>query len=174
MKKDDHYFLEVEPYTLSTLQKYTIIANTFDKPKGDILQLSLKNCQAIELGYDLDELAKEFAIKKLANPNEYEHSIYAATIQNTYMVGFKKALELLGDKKFSEEDMQNAIYIAWDDDNLASTDIIQSLQQTEWDVSIEMEPYHDGDFINDGKTHIIEAKLRYRLDSDGCLILKRK
>jgi len=37
-----------------------------------------------------------------------------------------------------------------------------------------MEPYHDGDFINDGKTHIIEAKLRYRLDSDGCLILKRK
>jgi len=40
-----------------------------------------------------------------------------------------------------------------------------------------MEPYavcDFGDFINDGKTHIIETKLRPQLDSDGCLILKRK
>lgn len=56
IKKDEHYFLEVEPYTLSNLQRHTIIANTFDKPKGHILQLSLKNCQAIERGYGLNEI----------------------------------------------------------------------------------------------------------------------
>jgi len=56
IKKDEHYFLEVEPYTLSNLQRHTIIANTFDKPKGHILQLSLKNCQVIERGYGLNEI----------------------------------------------------------------------------------------------------------------------
>ena len=45
--------------------------------------------------YNLEELAKEFAIQQLADPKEYDTSIYAATIQNTYMVGFQKALELL-------------------------------------------------------------------------------
>lgn len=137
-------------------------------------KLSLKNCQAIENGYDLDELVREAC--NITDPLRLDSQKYKQDpyFKIGFIKGFQKALELLGDKKFSEEDMKNAIYIAWDDDNLASTDIIQSLQQTEWDVSIEMEPYHDGDFINDGKTHIIEAKLRYRLDSDGCLILKRK
>ena len=45
--------------------------------------------------YNLEELAKEFAIQQLADPKEYDTSIYAATIQNTYIVGFQKALELL-------------------------------------------------------------------------------
>jgi hypothetical protein len=36
-----------------------------------------------------------------------------------------------------------------------------------------MEPYHDGEFIDDGKTHIVEPKWRPELDADGCLILKR-
>jgi hypothetical protein len=43
----------------------------------------------------------------------------------------------------------------------------------EWDVEIEMDPYYDGEFIDDGKTHIIEPKWKPRLDPNDCLILKR-
>ena len=83
-----------------------------------------------------------------------------------FIKGFQKALEILGDKKFSEEDMKNAIYIAWDDDNLATTDIIQLLQQTEWDVEIEQELIQSS---IEG-----EAIWKIKLDTDGCLILKKK
>jgi hypothetical protein len=46
-------------------------------------------------------------------------------------------------------------------------------KKTEWDVEIEMEPYHDGEFVDDGKTHIFEPKWKPLLDENGCLILKR-
>jgi hypothetical protein len=49
----------------------------------------------------------------------------------------------------------------------------EQFENFEWDVEIEMEPYHDGEFIDDGKTHVVEPKWRPALDADGCLILKR-
>jgi hypothetical protein len=136
-------------------------------------KLSLKNCQAIERGYDLDELAKENYHKFWSVVDESE------MLDHTfgYVEGFQKALELMGDKKFSKEDVEKAIefghktYHSWKDRN--EEKFIQSLQQTEWDVEIVMEPYHDGDFIGDGKTHVFEAKWKPTLDADGCLILKR-
>lgn len=152
MKKDDHYFLEVEPYTLSTLQKYTIIANTFDKPKGDILQLSLKNCQAIERGYDLDELIDNITPKNGTTGNISERI--------GFVKGFQKALELMGDKKFSEEQMKRIYEKGYSsgrsefnsrESDKIKYDYIQSLQQKEWDVT----------FNPDEK------------DSKDCLILKR-
>ena len=125
IKKDDHYFLEVEPYTLSTLQKYTIIANTFDKPKGDILQLSLKNCQAIERDYDLEDLATNAA-------DNYDSSGNWHVAYELYKQGFQKALELMKHRL---------------------------VEETEWDVEIEMDILNEYD--------------KPKLDSDGCLILKR-
>ena len=106
-------------------------------------KLSLKNCQAIELGYDLDELIKE----------QYPID------EPSFKRGFKLALEILGDKKFSEEDVRKSISYMFEQtvvfgNRVSSSDVdrcIQSLQQTEWDVS----------FNPDEK------------DSDGCLILKR-
>ena len=141
--------------------------------------LSLKNCEAIANGYDLDELAGEYANKELnVELTSKAGNFYG--FSSSFKEGFQKALEILGDKKFSEEDVKKTLYLknGFDKDGFSfyksDEEIIQSLQQTEWDVVIEMEAYHDGDFINDGKTHIIEAKLRPRLGSDGCLILKRK
>lgn len=138
--------------------------------------ISLKNCQAIENGYDLMKLAEENSHKYYDVKTTDWHCNY-----NGFFSGFQKALEILGDKKFTKEDMGRIMVYGYDKSTeneylsrIPFDEYIQSLQQTEWDVIIEMEPYHDGDFINDGKTHIIEAKLRYRLDSDGCLILKRK
>jgi len=67
--------------------------NTFSK-------LSIKNCQAIERGYDLDELANKLVYSKYpfhpSNDSEYWLDMYKE--------GFQKALELMGDKKFTLED----------------------------------------------------------------------
>lgn len=128
-------------------------------------RLSKNNCQAIENGYDLDELAKE------ASDGLIENHIWAISM-TFFKAGFQKALELLGDKKFSEEDILKAIAFGWDYEGRSKEEMlkihnvnldyndsyvedtqkyIQSLQQTEWDVS----------FNPDEK------------DSEGCLILKR-
>jgi hypothetical protein len=68
-------------------------------------KLSIKNCQAIENGYDLDDSLSNF----------------------------------------------------------------QSLQQTEWDVEIEME------FVEEEQTgtHLVWGRATPKLDADGCLILKK-
>ena len=129
-------------------------------------KLSLKNCQAIERGYDLDELAMEICD---CEANECD-------IRDEFKKGFQKALEILGDRKFSEEDV---LEISWelfrDNPNIKKfsdfkkcfEEHIQSLQQTEWDVEVEMEYIGR---IKMNKFHEMKPKL----DADGCLILKRK
>ena len=131
------------------------IASTLD---GCLNKLSTKNCQAIERGYDLDELAKEFC----ENLDEKEGEAWSNDYEELpkRMVEFaRKALEILGDKKFSELDMRIAYDAGCnnidadgdpiDDYNIDFQDTINSLQQTEWDVTFNPE----------------------ELDVDGCLIL---
>ena len=59
-------------------------------------RLSLKNCQEIENGYDLDELAEK-------NTSDCDAS--GCYPEYVFKDGFKKALEILGDKKYSEEEV---------------------------------------------------------------------
>lgn len=141
----------------------------------DGCKLSLKNCQAIERGYDLDELIKNAYAKHSVKDDtlSLDEQIQRSGGFNVgYKEGFQKALELLGDKKYSEEDIKRAgslIFLALGDGGDITTDeVIQSLQQTEWDVEIEMG--YQG-FEEDGK--LIEGYLP-KLDAEGCLILKRK
>lgn len=143
---------------------------------GPYKKLSLKNCEAIERGYDLDELAKNFAIKELADPNDYEHSIYASTIENAYMSGFQKALELLGGKKYTENDLYRAFLInsAGNNDTLRwffKHNVLPTFKQTEWDVEIEMEHYVK--YVpKTFETVYPTGGVRPVLDADDCLILK--
>ena len=82
-------------------QKGVIIASTSIKKEG--LALSLKNCQAIERGYDLDELATEFAEKRLGRKiSKWEHVDAHSAEYSCFYHGFQKALEIFGDRKFSE------------------------------------------------------------------------
>ena len=115
--------------------------------------ISLRNCQAIERGYDLDELVKE----RFGEAFWHDGDKY-------FKEGFQKALELIGDKKFSEEDIRNAIHFGqFGECNNKSTTIsfIQSLQQTEWDCIVEMEEVlYTNEYIP-------------KLDANNCLILKR-
>ena len=160
IKKDGHYFLEIEPNTWNPPNRFhSIIANTIDKPKGDVLQLSLKNCQAIERGYDLDELADE----NVSDIHEANTDFMFKDVYREYFKeGFQKALELMGNKKYTNLDLIEAIAETWNKKK-TTIEIIQSLQQTEWDVEIEMW-FH-------GTRHK-KGEWMPKLDADGCLILK--
>ena len=132
--------------------------------KGEqiLSKLSLKNCQAIELGYDLDEL-----IDKYCRGN--------SKIEDDFIKeGFQKILEILGDKKFSEDDMKEAYSRGFLQQGIKSfNSLIQSLQQTEWEVEI-VEQCLDStcDVVNKKGECITTGKPL--LDTEGNLILKRK
>ena len=148
-----------------------VIAITSGTMEGRML--SLKNCQAIENGYDLDELALSYVSDHLTKgTDEYHNS------QVDFKEGFQKALEILGDKKFSEDDMiKFGEYSRSDFDGLLRTKDLfneyQSLQQTEWDVQIEMEQYVK--YVPKSLATVYPTGgVRPKLDSNGCLILRRK
>ena len=135
-------------------------------------KLSLKNCQAIANGYDLDELAEEWIdanSHKWSNNNNEVGDNYGS-----FKSGFQKALEILGYKKFSEDDIRDAYFHGEKDSYTKGgqtkemeNEFIQSLQQTEWDVEIKMEYY-------DPLPPTRQTVLRPKLDSDGCLILNKR
>ena len=132
------------------------IASTLPNPMG---KLSIANCEAIENGYDLDELFDE--VDESIDYQEFDFS--------SFKLGFKKALEILGGKKFSEEDMKKAIHFgaSWREQLFNGTtktsELFESLQQTEWDVEIVM------DICGDKVYAVPEPAL----DENGCLILRR-
>ena len=140
--------------------------------KGEqiLSKLSYKNCQAIELGYDLDELADE--VLKKHNWETFPSAI------KVFKEGFQKALSILGDKKFTKEDMGRIMVYGYDKSTeneylsrIPFDEYIQSLQQTEWDVEIVMECC--------GKVYSQHCDgtcehVKPLLDADGCLFLKRK
>ena len=167
-------------YLLKDL-KGEVLAITSGLKEGRML--SLENCQEIENGYDLYELAK-------ASMNKINILFNNSLDSKSHTIGFKAgwhhAIKILGDKKFSEDDMvRYAKYIVATRDlrqnGCCETDerILKSLQQTEWDVIILEEPI-DLAFYENGNRFPIDVNLpdrfKYKplLDADGCLILKRK
>ena len=146
-------------------------------------KLSLKNCQAIENGYDLDELAREAC--NITDPLRLDSQKYK---QDPYFrigfnKGFQKALEILGDKKYTETELYRAFLInsAGNDTTLRNffeQTVLPMLQQNEWEVEIVC----DKDcYSSDGRCDkstmadcIICTPVTYLKDVDGCLILKRK
>ena len=153
---------ENDGYTLYVDGK--IIGNTEGHPLKSITnKLSIKNCEAIANGYDLDEFANEYSEGKSSA------EVFKRAHESDFKLGFQKALELIGDKKYTEEDVKNAIEYGIQSvlqaiPGVTSTQSIldaytQTLQQTEWDVEIEMDILNEYD--------------KPKLDADGCLILKR-
>lgn len=189
-------------YALVLAEKLVAFAHPEDFSKNDTIgKLSLKNCQSIERGYDLDELAKTIFPDKIFTTNEeYETPIDGFPYQWGFKVGFQKALELMGDKKFSDEDVKNIF--AKTLENAPSTEshtrMISDVQyrhfvmdelydritkslQTEWDVEIEMQRVKDGTKIigavkgvKGSGSKITTYKSIPKLDADECLILKLK
>lgn len=166
IKKDGHYFLEVEPNTWTPPNRFlSIIANTLEKTKGDILQLSIKNCQAIERGYDLDELVNE----EISKFDQEARIVYRRQLQESLANMFSKALELMGDKEFSEGDIHEAFMFGERGDRYGLHDILKSRQQNELEVEIIKEII---DYGLDESCNPQYSKAP-KLDENGCLILKR-
>jgi hypothetical protein len=143
-------------------------------------RLSIKNCEAIANGYDLDELIEESYEKHRVNDKGYsinEQIQRSGGFSIGYEEGFLKAMELIGDKKFSINEvvelckilMSNPFEKCGKTYQELTDNYIQSLQQTEWDVEIETEEKRIGGIKGYGEYEIVP-----KLDADGCLILKRK
>lgn len=164
-KESEGYYLLVSNKTIGTTRPLL---------NFDIIEykLSLENCQTVERGWDLDELARDSSREYFIKPIESPIFTFG------YEEGFQKALELMGDKKFSEGQLREAFFHV---QNEPTFDVfIQSLQQTEWDVEVEMEKVKDETKIIGsvkgikGSGHKITTyKSVPKLDADGCLILKK-
>lgn len=72
-------------------------------------KLSLKNCQAIERGFDLDKLIDEHFGKpteeELDNESEFGYALYKSNVLE-FKKGFQKALELMKHRLVEETEWQ--------------------------------------------------------------------
>jgi len=176
IKTEVNYILEDD--------KGVVIASTSLKKDG--LALSLKNCETIELGYDLDKLINRafdyMGYHSTVTPHEEKQ------FKLGYRIAFREALELLGDKKFGINEvvelckilMSNPFEKCGKTYQELTDNYIQSLQQTEWDVEVVMQKYLEGyEMIGHQKgvygsgNRIPIYNSKPKLDADGCLILKR-
>jgi hypothetical protein len=147
------------------IETFASTDNTF------VYKLSKQNCDDIFGVIDVEKLAEDFA--------KY-HSIYPTAQDDTeygFKNGFNKAMELNKDKVFTESDVRNAIEYGIQSalQTISGVTSTQSIldnfiqQPTEIEVVIEMEDVIQlkkrvGGITNMGKP---------KLDSEGCLILKR-
>lgn len=152
-----------ESFLLKDVNNETL-AITSGTMQGRIL--SIKNCQAIERGYDLDELASGYSEGKSTA------EVFKLAHEADFKAGFQKALELMGDKKFSEGDMLECWNTALQPSNSWSK-FMDSLQKTEWDVEVEIN--EEKEFIFDPTMGISQGHYldKPKLDENGCLILKK-
>ena len=164
IKTEVNYILEDD--------KGVVIASTSLKKDG--LALSLKNCQAIERGYDLDELLDNIT------PNNGTTGNISERIG--FVKGFQKALDLNNTKLYTLEDMMNCWNkaLTFQDHKELFGYHIQSLKQKEWDVEVVTQKYLEGyEMIGHQKgvygsgNRIPIYNSKPKLDADGCLILKR-
>jgi hypothetical protein len=146
------------------------------------MKLSDKNCESVNNGYDLDELSTSRLSTRFNENGGYHKFVFV----EAYKEGFLKALELIGNKKFqfTKEELIDLLvdFVGFPHDHneprgSISERYVQSLQQNEWDVEIEMvkEEYiwsSPGEGFED-QTYRDWREVP-KLDSDGCLILKRK
>ena len=171
---EKYYYLEVQHERIGKM-----IVGSSDHELSRIVnqpfKLSTKNCEAVANGYDLDELTNR------AFDNMGYHSTVTPHEENQfklgYRVAFREVLDILGDKKFSEDDMREAISETRKGmlyNKKYEDEYIQSLQQTEWDVEIVMESnLHIGEVVDESYPKDFPLE-RPKLDANGCIILKRK
>jgi GTPase Era involved in 16S rRNA processing len=154
------------------IETFASTDNTF------VYKLSKQNCDEIFGVVNVEKLAGDYANERL---NE-EYSSSAGNFQafsSSFREGFNKAMELNKDKVFTLEQMKRIYEKGYSsgrselnsrESDKIKYDYIQSLQQpTEIEVEIVMEDViqlkkRAGGITNMGKP---------KLDSEGCLILKR-
>ena len=144
-------------------------------------KLSLKNCEAIKNGYNLDELSKK-ETRKFLGHDVPENIMLFISHSKMFQKGFQTALELLGDKKFNQNDVLDVVnhvlhkmvlFEGFDKQYLFPESVYhevttkcKSLQPTEWEVEVVMDRI-PADLAPGG------WDVFPKLDAENCLILKR-
>lgn len=113
-------------------------------------KLSIHNCEEIEIGYNLDEIAEEYARKNCEDLYEkigITGAEWGWETASDFKFGFKKAVEIMGDKRFTESDMEAACAFGMalerlkNDPHKLSNDnewkgFINTIKKTEWLVDV--------------------------------------
>lgn len=162
---------------------WVIIAST--DTSDNYLNLSLKNCQDIELGYNLEELAADCASENKSKFNNW-YGVYVG-----FQLGFHKALKILGENRFTEEEVSKIWkagqeYWKTSGSSITFEEIVEKrsthLKPTEWDVEVVVEECDvskvDNLYVSTIAMTQEEAKYLYdnrkpKLDANGCLVLIR-
>ena len=152
----------------------TTYATTSDSPYK---KLSNRNC---------DEIFGVIDVEKLATGYDLYEKINFVGQTRAYKAGFQKAMELNKDKLFTLEDVKKVIKLSREKDDykfdgkdceykFQDKEIIQSIQQpTEIEVMIEMECKIGCEhLVLNGENSLCCGNKVPKLDSNGCLILKR-
>jgi hypothetical protein len=135
-------------------------------------KLSKKNC---------DEIFGVVDVDKLTNDLPYAMGVTRKDQKQIWMGGFNKAIELNKDKLFTIEDMRKALITMQVSHNVIRTtedreELIQSLRQpTEIDVEVVYQRAccSDNHTCGDEDNYMICTRTFPKLDSNGCLILKK-
>jgi hypothetical protein len=182
IKDSDGYWLDISDDGITKL------------PLIDFGQLSIKNCDEIFEVIDVEKLAKSETRKYL--PGCPENIMNFIAHDRFFKIAFNKAMELNKDKLFTVDDIKKAIAFGWDYEGLTKEEMlerynfkleydnsytedtdkfIQSLQQqTEFDVEVEMGCKGGCKYlVLNGPNSICCGDKIPKLDSEGCLILKR-
>jgi hypothetical protein len=142
-------------------------------------KLSKQNCDEIFGVVDVESLAlskASFFGGTYRNPEGFSDE------QVGYLHGFIEAMELNKDKRFTLGDMKRVFNCGRDlesidrfEDWRTFTHFINSLEPTEIEVEIKMEPCFYDDSLGGFSTSYTEDKPKEqpKLDSEGCLILKK-
>lgn len=185
IKVDLVYHLWLNPNTKD--QEHIASDNPIIDTRGVDLRkykLSKQNCDEIFGVIDVEKLA-EYSVQEVkeSNADFYLRDVY----KEFFKEGFNKAMELNKDKLFTLEDIRIAIVYGEKHRDMDAGKIpyqpffefLASLQKlTEIEVEIEME-VADLAFYENGERYPIEAniperfKYKPKVDSEGCLILKK-
>jgi hypothetical protein len=151
-----------------------MIASTY--PYQNQKMLSRQNCDEIFGVVDVEKLADSIFEKESSNMLHPQHQM-----RNTFILGFNKAMELNKDKMFTVEDMYDAVMIgvSFEDPGIEGISTYKEAQElavkrflppTEIEVVIETET-KVWECISNGEFESFE--IIPKLDSEGCLILKK-
>jgi hypothetical protein len=142
-----------------------------DEYGSDIAKLSPKNCKAVELGIDLISVREGWINNYTLGWDKEHFDSYLPLVESeveTYMEGFLKALEVLGDKGFTEDEMfqMGGFNLSMKEAKQRVIKSIKDLRPKEWEVEIVME------LKLTGKNAVDRSKYIPATDKNGYLILK--
>ena len=137
-------------------------------------KLSKQNCDEIFGIVDVEELANKYFDEP--HPADEPYGAYSG-----FKDGFEYVMELNKEFQFTKEELVKMLidFVGFPHDyneprgSIAERFVESLQQQTEIEVEIEMEEYLE-DSLSHIKGEIPVFKMRYKLDENGCLILKKK